>query len=167
MINLPEIKGPSCLNPYFVVDVKCVNPRNYHFMEFPITIFLYERHGVLIPWVGYPIHSLSEKGCISSYFLKENEDRIFSGYVSAMALLRLSIFDITDINLHHHNEGVSVEAVQGMAFDLARSCAKYRRQVLEKIKEYEREKRVNKYIRNNSVDQCSFVYPRHGGYMGD
>lgn len=173
MRTIPLVIKPNNVEPFDVSEVRCINPRNYTSMPFPVTTFVYEEKGELKAWTGLSIHELTQRACILARFLKDKGSPIFTGYISPMNLLRLSLYDMTkdDVNVLCD----SVEAVQDMALDLARACAKNQNRVNKAIIEHARY--VAPHINQGRPAQpaqpveqrdiCDLVYPSRNGYQGD
>lgn len=170
MRTIPFVIKPNNVEPFDVSEVRCINPRNYTSMPFPVTTFVYEEKGKLKAWAGLSIHELTQRACILARYLKGKGSPVFNGYISPMNLLRLSLYDMTkdDVNVLCD----SVEAVQDMALDLARACAKNQKIVDKALIEHARY--IAPYINQGyhaqpaeQRDICDLVYPNRNGYQGD
>lgn len=179
MRAMPLLIKPNNVEPFDISEVRCINPRNYTSMPFPVTTFVYEEKGQLKAWTGLSINALAQRACIFARYLKDKGSPVFAGYISPMNLLRLSLYDMTknDINMLCD----SVEAVQDMALDLARACAKNQKTVDKALAERARDEELMKRLNApNFYDQlshsaqpaeqrdiCDLVYPNRNGYQGD
>lgn len=179
MRTMPLLIKPNNVEPFDVSEVRCINPRNYTSMPFPVTTFVYEEKGKLKAWTGLSINALAQRACIFARYLKDKGSPVFAGYISPMNLLRLSLYDMTknDVNMLCD----SVEAIQDMALDLARACAKNQKTVDKAIAEMTSNEELMKRLNAPSIydrlschaqlveqrDVCDLVYPRRNGYQGD
>lgn len=166
MRTIPLVIKPNNVEPFDVSEVRCINPRNYTSMPFPVTTFVYEEKGELKAWSGLSIHELTQKACILARFLAGKDSPVFRGYISPMSLMRLSLYDMTkdDVNVLCD----SVEAVQDMTLDLARACAKNQNRVNKAIAERAKTAAIAaKYNQPEQRDICDLVYPNRSGYQGD